>query len=484
MRDSTDSFHSLSRSTHDIEDPYRPSHLMRADQLSLRPYATSSISKFDTSSMFSGSSESVVGRRGLLHHSQLPSRSSPRSESLSESPASSSPASLSPNLAQEIQQPEPAFMRKPLAQIPTPNIVVPASPFIPATPNGRLVREGSDQQGAFVPAPKALTTPTIPVVEISSPASVYTPPAAPPLSGFPTEVRQSHSPPPVPKRASKRVPNLALASIDAQIQSSAAQEYDDSLTYADVLGIVQSPSTASPTLFATSPNPQGAGVLHGLGVQGLQFDTRDPSSRLRPLPPNDPNENAEQRANRIRSFYREYFDSSKNGGARQQPAAQYYEDYDQEYLNEAPIYDPLTGQFIIAGAPFAQPVSRRAMTPPPRAPPRFQHGSPRQHGSMSAGGPRAYSSASNANAAEFRGRAPRRPIVPPSPLMNLPTPHMLKDTTGAWSPIDFAPPQSYRDRQAGVATSPRSDSRPYSPGAKAHTPLASSYDDLAVIPSP
>ncbi len=50
---------------------------------------------------------------------------------------------------------------------------------------------------------------------------------------------------------------------------------------------------------------------------------------------------------------------------------------------------------------------------------------------------------------------------------------------------DFAPPVSYRDRQNGMRPdSPLGAPRPFSPAVRPHTPLASSYDDLAVMPSP
>jgi hypothetical protein len=51
-------------------------------------------------------------------------------------------------------------------------------------------------------------------------------------------------------------------------------------------------------------------------------------------------------------------------------------------------------------------------------------------------------------------------------------------------PIDFAPPTSYKDRQAGRPDSPQGGMRPYSPMVPAHLPLVSAFDDLSVMPSP
>ncbi|KAK2748703.1 hypothetical protein FQN57_000284 [Myotisia sp. PD_48] len=212
---------------------------------------------------------------------------------------------------------------------------------------------------------------------------------------------------------------------------------------------------------------------------GYQFDTRRLTMGIRPLPPEDPSDNPEQRANRIRSFYKEYFDDSK-------PFQQdYYEDYGPEahQLNYMP--DP---------PPFAQPVGRRAMTPPPRMPPGmpprrqpgaasafgFAHG-PGHHpsGSMSSGpGPRAFSSASG----RIPNRGPKKPLPPPSPLHALPTPHMLKDDIIL--PIDFAPAANAGARRMGRAETPQGGLRPYMLAVPAHIPLASSYDDLAMVPSP
>ncbi|KAF9883606.1 hypothetical protein FE257_003159 [Aspergillus nanangensis] len=213
-------------------------------------------------------------------------------------------------------------------------------------------------------------------------------------------------------------------------------------------------------------------------------DTRRMTLGLRPLPPEDPADNPEQRANRIRSFYKEYFDDSKAGREA------YYEDYGPEfYPDEAYAYDPVTGEYFDAvPAPYAEPINRRAMTPPPRAPPRFQ-GPPRHMATGSMGGfsdqfhapgPRAFSSASG----RLPGtRGPRRPVPPPAPLQVLPTPHMIKDDM-FMSAIDFAPGKNFRDQREGRPETPLGGLRVFSPTTRAHTPLASAFDELAAIPSP
>lgn len=217
------------------------------------------------------------------------------------------------------------------------------------------------------------------------------------------------------------------------------------------------------------------------------FDVRRLSMGFRPLPPDDPTDNPEQRANRIRSFYKEYFDDSKPGPAR--IPEEYVEDHDEGYLGGAygAYYSPATGHGPAVKAPFAEPPTRRAMTPPPRAPPRFQGPARHQAFSVSGGGftprgARSFSSASDRFGHPARGSS-RPALPPPGPLRILPSPHLIKeDSFGI--PIDFAPPTSYKDRQAGRPDSPKGGMRPYSPMLPAHLPLASSFDDLSVMPSP
>lgn len=236
----------------------------------------------------------------------------------------------------------------------------------------------------------------------------------------------------------------------------------------------------------------------GLGAPG--FDPRRLSMTFRPLPPDavlGDSEDPEIRANRIRSFYKEYFDESKPA-----PKGQYYEDYDQQYLgNEAGSYDPNGNPHV---RPYAEPIARRAMTPPPNGTPRFQgQGQPRgRQGSMGAmsssgmsqggmrgppqmyppgpypQGPKAYSSASG------RSGASKRPLPPPAALSTLPTPSKLRDNDLSFDPIDFAPPTSYRDRVAGRSASPLGERRPYSPSVPGFVPTASAFEELAPMPSP
>ena len=247
-----------------------------------------------------------------------------------------------------------------------------------------------------------------------------------------------------------------------------------------------SPQVEDVTPFYTPTETPDHLAVNGLGVSDVEFDSRR-LSIVRPLPMDDPNDNPEQRANRIRSFYKEYFSENEPARAYAPQAADYYEDYGQEFMGDGAIFDPATGQFIVAQAPYAEPVTRRAMTPPPRAPPRFQGPARHQYNSSNPGsvGPRgrAFSSASTSKAGPGARGAAKRPLPPPAPLRTLPTPHLLKEDAFAL-PIDFAPPSNYKDRRAGRPDSPLSQMRPFSPQVPVASPLASSFNELPAMPSP
>ncbi|CAK7228852.1 hypothetical protein SEUCBS140593_007049 [Sporothrix eucalyptigena] len=273
-----------------------------------------------------------------------------------------------------------------------------------------------------------------------------------------------------------------------------------------------------------------------------QMDTRRLSVGFRPLPPDEliESEDPETRANRIRSFYKEYFDESKldmaeynqhyppqgvpaewrnapGGNAQGNNGGQYYEDYDQSYHpgDAGAYFDPQSNSFVM---PYAQPVQRRAMTPPPSGS-RFPGGRPRGgprpfHGSMGGGmggpggpmgmsrpgssmssqfGPRPGSSLSSRqypgsrSASNMSGRfgGPRKPIPPPEDLITLPTPSKLKDDSFSLvGDIDFAPPPTLRDQARGRSQSPLGERRPYQKTLPTASPLVSSFDEMAALPSP
>ena len=205
------------------------------------------------------------------------------------------------------------------------------------------------------------------------------------------------------------------------------------------------------------------------------IDGRRLSMGYRPLPPEgNPNDTAEERAMRIRSFYKEYFSVEESGqGAPPMPGKMPMPGPD-----EMPYIDERTGALMIPGArPFAEAPPRRAMTPPPRMPPRFgpdsRAGSAASH--RPAPGPRSATSASGRPAPPKQ----RKPVEPPAPLQVLPTPSKMTEDAFAM-PIMFAPPPRIHDEGDDL----RGGLRPYSPTVTPHIPLVSSFDDLSVLPSP
>lgn len=467
---SRESFHSLSRSMHDPNDPYRPVTFIKTDGDSIRSGSPMGRYRHDNGSMYTTSSGATDRDRmnnGLLKNAQRMSQSYPvRGESMS--PDRDVP---------EIRFPEPAASSlSPL----NPNAVLPPPPPppVPALPKDHAVSpEPQSEYAAFKPE--------------ADPVQPPPPPPAmqePPLQESKAPVQSTPSPPP------------RVQSQEAVVQTNTTSFMSDS-SYGDGFKVTPPSPPHQHERVMSDQGPIAPEPLRpqhdthqpaGLGVDEFGYNTNRLSMSLRPLPPDDPLDNPEQRANRIRSFYKEYFDDSKPEPAGGHTYNDYYEDYGSEYLDGA-IFDPETGAFVVAQpqAPFAQPVTRRAMTPPPRAPPRFRSGSmprgprgPHMSGSsMASSGryvpPRGMSSMSG------RLPAPRRPLPPPTPLSSLPTPAKLKEDSMVFNPIDFAPPVSFRERQNGMRPdSPLGTPRPYSPSVRPHTPLASSFDDLAAMPSP
>ena len=192
----------------------------------------------------------------------------------------------------------------------------------------------------------------------------------------------------------------------------------------------------------------------------IGYSNRGSMMGTRPLPPDDPSENPEQRANRIRSFYKEYFDDSGNAakaGANYYDGSEQYDDFDYGYYEQSHSRGPS----------IRSDGRQRA----------FSHGNHSYYA-----GPRAYSSMSGQVA--HRRPPPKKKLPPPKPLMVLPTPHKLKDDDFLPNAIDYAPPSVFKNQRSGTPDSLRGGLRPYSPSVRPHVPLTSSFDDLAVIPSP
>ena len=475
LHQSRESMNSLTRTLHKTEDPYRP-------------VTTTSYANSDVASM---RSFQKGAERGSGFTGSVGDRSSSRAQPGPPSRQTSSPTSPLPQV--------PPSAQTPLRQEFDENSHAPITP--------------SKSEFRFNDAPR------IDVSSVSQPEQVPTiqePPAAAsrmshranletvrPLSQeFPNGRDLTANRGPAPGAPPRPPRNDSVPMIDPSV----IQDYHEEAANGQ----------------AREQNPNDAS---GLGVP--RQDNRRLSVGLRPLPPDDflDSEDPEFRANRIRSFYKEYFEDSSKPDAERPPMPQppkpqqpqqlpqhqqqssYQEDYDQNYYGEAAYYDPDSNAFVM---PYAAPVTRRAMTPPPSN--RRPMPGPRQRGPgpmspMHPGGPRGSrpragstlsstgggrwnamsprpgSSASNAG--RFMNQKPLKPIPPPADLNTLPTPSKLKDDSFAiLNAMDFAPPPSFKEVASGRSQSPVGERVPYRAGTPVHSPLVSSFDDTAPLPSP
>ena len=508
---SHESLHSMSRTIHAGDDPYR----LATDTESIRSFQPSKLGGDDSSSYTAASSRfrQDAPTQNLISNAQKMPRSQPPTQGTSTASMQGQPQIRVP--------PPPQVTRKGLPSDST-EAVQPQPQPSPSIRDSYTVKDDADlrRSNNYLAGFIHSRDPSVDQSQIPPSQGTKGLPRAPSDSQF---LDNRMSPPPsvfIPEETSRLPRGHSLGSrgklsIDTSKPQDHVQyeEYEDE--YEDQSEYTQNVVPPSPTLaYAPYPSEQQGfsasltmpdadhatpfytpGEMKsysndgGLDVPGMDYQDRR-MSILRPLPPDEPLDNPEQRANRIRSFYKEYFDDSQPARTYQPAPEQYYEDYGQEYQSDGTTFDPVSGQFVVAHAPFAQPITRRAMTPPPRAPPRFQGPGRHQHNSSNPGPmmpqnrSRAASSASTSARFGPQSRGPpRRALPPPAPLRTLPTPHLLREDAFAL-PIDFAPPSGYKDRQAGRPESPMMQMRPYSPSVRSHTPLASAFNELPSIPSP
>ncbi|KAF2715917.1 hypothetical protein K431DRAFT_236585 [Polychaeton citri CBS 116435] len=406
LQNSRESIHSMSRSLHDEHDPYRQVAAMGRDNDSTR----SPTNPFDGGSVYSAST-------GLASTHDT-ARLVPNAQRMSKSYSLPSSHDLKAD---------------------------DGTPPVPAIPGRK----------------QSLASGDIPLEELSR--SGHDGHALPPVTPG------KASPPPMPETVDMP---MRTTSIPPQPTISTPSERESS-NYGD------DPPAPMPSHFESTYDIDPAAIYLGSEevvpqasnhlVQPQPVGKRLSVLGLRPLPPDNPEDNPEQRANRIRSFYKEYFDGGKVGTS---------DEYDGDVLADGAIFDPETGGFVTGGAkPWNQNVGRRAMTPPPR-------GAPRTSGRSSGPGPHRRHLSTG-----MRGRVPvpqpKKKLPPPKPLVNLSTPHLLKDDSAIFNAADFAPPTSFRQLQNGSRPdSPMSGTRAYSPTIKPHTPIVSSFDELKVMPSP
>jgi hypothetical protein len=544
LQSSRESLHSLARTLHQNEDPYRPvAQYAGSDAGSIR---SARLGK-DGASVFTKTSGdrdlSVRGRSPLPQHVTSPSSPPQPPGAVHRKPAPLQTGSSRTSLP----GPLPTLDR------------APSDPFL--TPV-----DSTPPRSESPPFPPHAIMPDVPEVGLSDPLSTRD--LASGIAGSPRVTRRAKSPPPLPPAAEVAQPEnhwdrdqpvTQFQSSDALVAGlglmnvPADQQHDfglPELNFFDHDADTRQPQLPAVAVeephgsydFGFDAEPQNGNIgaagydgrgrrpergdsimyqpdsqFHGLAVP--ERDAKRLSVGFRPLPPDEVMEtdDPEIRANRIRSFYKEYFEDPRERGGQPPPMptshafhqqqqhqqgqpqhyqeGQYYEDYDSNYVGpEATYFDPDSNAFV---TPYSQPIARRAMTPPPSGsrfaggprPPRGPH-----HGSMGGGSLRPGSSASNQprfrtgsamSNRSGRSGAPRRPGPPPAPLNTLPTPSKLRDDSFAlFNAADFAPPETYAERVRGRSQSPMGERRAYQPKVPVHSPLVNAFDELAALPSP
>ena len=532
LQQSRESLHSLSRSFHQDDDKYRPATTVVAD--GTYSYPSSLRSPVDDNSSFTGSSRRRFDAESGRHMVRHPHRMSGKPGSV---------RSMATNPVTGEKGPNPSNLRngaKPGSgadNLNIPGLGQSARESFVSTRSAALnpgVRASNDYLGAYIrgglpgqgPDPEK-SKPVSPISGGAEKSTSSTPVegSRPPTSTATTVHDQMTVPTPpkdlpMPPQADSyqlpdthsderhldrnqaperepRLPQLSFVdTVDHQtdfrlpeIDPDVNQSKDTQVTKQPLEDVTNQPRPLSRQQRAsTIPNGSAAQAYEALEQQReSSYDYYDEyeeyenyrNSQLsiasRPLPPDDPSESQEQRANRIRSFYKEYFDESKTPGAtptaQQQPVA--YFDGSENYVEEQDYYD--------------EPEYYDHMPQPPRGPRRDYAGSERHRPTYSTGSyrssPRAMSTGSGGWGYQQQRRPPpKKRMPPPKPLHNLPTPSMLNDDSAL--SMDFAPPVSYQERNSGRPDSLRGGVRPFSPHRPARNPLASSFDDLAALPSP
>ncbi|KAI1403741.1 hypothetical protein F4819DRAFT_201026 [Hypoxylon fuscum] len=500
LHNSRESLNSLAKSLHQGEDPYRPvANYTASDAGSLRSFQRGPDNR--------DSSFSARSRPGLAVNN-LP----PRQRSLPPSPLQQLPPAAQPPHLRESNADVPPLPTKNEFRFTDDSSAAPQIQEPPAIASPLLPKEGplssrpiskesfsADQPNASRPVSDMDSTPLPKSAQADGLGIMGTRTSQNSTDRSP---RESGALPPSARPARKE--SLPMG-------SDFAQDYQDYAAHFQV----DAPVAANDNRHMQQ-RPDERDYPHSAGLGVPEQDNKRLSVGFRPLPPDDflESEDPEFRANRIRSFYKEYFEDGPKTDAGKPPPipqqATYYEDYDSNYLGDTAFFDPETNAFIM---PYAQPVTRRAMTPPPsnrrpmprpgpRGPPgphgHGSHGSmgmpgpygrPRAGSTMSAGrwapmSPRPGSSASNARIGGGAGK-PKKPLPPPVALSTLPTPSKLKDDSFAlMGAIEFAPPPTFKDVASGRSQSPLGERRPYQLNTPIHSPLVSAFDDTPALPSP
>ncbi|OBT75855.1 hypothetical protein VF21_04433 [Pseudogymnoascus sp. 05NY08] len=535
LNNSTESLHSLSRSIHNKEDPYRPVNELQNDNASMRsgfgaPRRGDGSSTYTGHTGHSGKSTAAFGL--VRNASQMGSTDGQGNNEFSPPPRQASlakntlpgngPAHIEPAYFPKNSSLDGGVQRKGLPSSPRDS-----NSSKDGERNTSSFRLSNNYLGSMVNGGDRMETPPPSAPAKDNERSPFSDSAALDMPMGPTSLdddrdSEKNSPPQFANSlpANPRPPRLQSLPQDKSALPEIPQITHDQNWLQDDYGndgfVVTPPSPTQDAAMKRASRysmdvPPEEYANAGLGAPGV--DPRRISMGFRPLPPTlaVESDDPEVRANRIRSFYKEYFDDSKPA-----PAGEYYEDYD-----DGAYYDPHADAYEAPiPQPYAQPMARRAFTPPPgaqrfmgQAPPRGSQGSGfnqnynNNYGPGPGGPPRAFhGSMSSRSMNQWRGPAPgfqeprpfssasnrrpntaqqRRPMAPLADLNTIPTPAMMKDDSFAiMNAADFVAPTSYKERAQGRSQSPMGERRAYSPAVPVYKPLVSAFDELAVIPSP
>lgn len=504
VQGSRESMNSLARTLHHNEDPYRPvaSYLAGDEKGRMTPsrMTVSSYSKEIGRTSRATTLDSFPGRHSSIAPKCL---SSPLDGSMSMSPPpaykETFPARAEPVIPQIAESP-------PLQQDPMlPVVKSPPTPAqsgawkpspVPKGPTDSAVDVGGYRSSALETSQQRDVEPT--VYQAQSPVHM-SPPA---IKSLPA------SPQPSPKQDAS-FPQLTkmIVEVPQEMHEDFAQDPEVPQLYPlEAKGEPRGRNMQRLSRLYDHVEPKG---LHVPNPNNKRL-----SVGFRPLPPDDitESEDPEYRANRIRSFYKEYFEDNSHNQPMpplpshvQNSGPAYYEDYDAGYLGEATYFDPETNAFV---TPYAQPIARRAMTPPPSGQcfPRHRTGARGPYGPSGLHGPRPDSSrsqgmsvsrpGSSASGLWARPRAastasagrigpPRKVLRSPAALTTLPNPSKLKDDSfSLLGSIDFAPPETFAERASGRSQSPAGERRPYKLNLPIASPLVTAFEELPALPSP
>lgn len=507
VQGSRESMTSLAKTLHQADDPYRPITKYMSETGSIRSFEKSS--RYTPSVMTASTKR--VSRQSYAHPMSPVVSQPPRQNSYPKSPLTPSASSSVTAVDSDVTTP-PAAKEPTVPEdgpLPPPQCDLPALPVVheirqPAP----VAQRGMTQEPANIVQDEELNMPDFSHSKADADDELNLQTESTTGSGIGLGLLNG-------PQSAKQTPPVS------EVATSPTQEVNAGPAHQSVTAFIEHTEDYADFDYATMVTPpdnddedRGRSRVRESGLVVPQQNSNRLSIGLRPLPPSEitDSEDPETRANRIRSFYKEYFDDSKP----QEPMPPMpHEEHGAGYTGDAAYFDPDSNQFIM---PYAQPVTRRAMTPPPSGS-RFP-GGPRGPGPRGPGpmgprgpgprgpGPHGYSgsiasmpragsamsfgprpdssvSARAPRSGSAMSGKPRKPMPPPAALNTLPTPGKLTDDHFALiNAGDFAPPEAFQDRAAGRSQSPLGERRAYAPKLPAASPLVNTFDEMAALPSP